>query len=94
MKSATKFKSAITAAAVATSFAAALADSYQFINPSTWPAANACYSSASAGVALETAGRTGATPSQSLEARYRSWGESDGVPLRSDARSGCLIIFE
>ena len=53
------------------------ADTYQFI-VSGYPAANKSYAAASSG-----------TP---IEARYRTWDESDGIALRSDKRWGFSIF--
>ena len=53
------------------------ADTYQFI-VSGYPAANKSYAAASSG-----------TP---IEARYRSWDESDGIALRSDKHWGFSIF--
>ena len=53
------------------------ADTYQFI-VSGYPAANKSYAAASSG-----------TP---IEARYRTWDESDGIALRSDKHWGFSIF--
>ena len=53
------------------------ADTYQFI-VSGYPAANESYAAASSG-----------TP---IEARYRTWDESDGIALRSDKYRATIII--
>ena len=54
------------------------ADTYQFI-VSGYPAANESYAAASSG-----------TP---IEARYRTWDESDGIALRSDKYRATIIII-
>ena len=54
------------------------ADTYQFI-VSGYPAANKSYAAASSG-----------TP---IEARYRTWDESDGIALRSDKYRATIIII-
>ena len=54
------------------------ADTYQFI-VSGYPAANVSYAAASSG-----------TP---IEARYRTWDESDGIALRSDKYRATIIII-
>lgn len=82
-------------ALVASAFAAFSplhADTYQFI-VSGYPATNESYPAASAGTALVTATRAVPTAAQALEARFRTWDESDGIALRSDKYSATMIIF-
>ena len=69
------------------------ADTYQFI-VSGYPAANESYSASSAATSLETATRTDRSAASQLEARYRTWDESDGIALRSDKYRGLLIIVK
>ena len=66
------------------------ADTYQFI-VSGYPATNESYPAASAGTALVTATRAVPTAAQALEARFRTWGESDGIALRSDKFRGMIL---
>ena len=68
------------------------ADTYQFI-VSGYPAANESYAAASAATSLETATRSGWSAASALEARYRTWDESDGIALRSDKYRATMIIF-
>ena len=68
------------------------ADTYQFI-VSGYPAANESYSAASSGTALATATRSGGSAASPIEARYRTWDESDGIALRSDKYRATMIIF-
>ena len=68
------------------------ADTYQFI-VSGYPAANESSGAASLGTALATATRVVSTTAQALEARYRTWDESDGIALRSDKYRATMIIF-
>ena len=68
------------------------ADTYQFI-VSGYPAANESYAAASVGIAFATATRSGGSAASPLDARYRTWDESDGIPFRSDAPVGVWIIF-
>ena len=68
------------------------ADTYQFI-VSGYPAVNVSYSAASSGTSLETATRTDRSAASPLEARYRTWDESDGVALRSDKYRGMMLII-
>jgi len=57
---------------------AVLADTYQFF-VSGYPAANVSYSAASSGT--------------SLDSRYRTWGVSNGIALRSDKPCGVIIYI-
>ena len=68
------------------------AGTYQFI-VSGYPAVNESYAAASLGTALATATRSGGSAASSLEARYRTWDESDGIALRSDKYRATMIIF-
>ena len=68
------------------------ADTYQFI-VSGYPAANESYSAVSTGTALATATRSGGSAASPIEARYRTWDESDGIPFRSDKFKAMMIIF-
>lgn len=56
---------------------------YQFL-VSGYPAANECKSFETDASSLETSTRTKSTAASSLEARYRTWMDSDGIALRSD----------
>ena len=67
------------------------ADTYQFI-VSGYPAANEKYQAASSATALVTATRSGGSAASAIEARYRTWDESDGIPLRSDDYRAMIII--
>ena len=67
------------------------ADTYQFI-VSGYPAANESYAAASSGTALATATRSGGSAASPIEARYRTWDESDGIALRSDKHWGFSIF--
>ena len=88
------WKAVVSAAAIVASAIipfVANADGYQFI-VSGYPAANVSYSAASSGTSLVTATRKQPTAAQSLEARYRTWDESDGIALRSDKFRGMILI--
>ena len=85
------WKAVVSAAALSAIPFAANADGYQFI-VSGYPAANVSYSAASSGTSLVTATRKQPTAAQSLEARYRTWDESDGIALRSDKFRGMILI--
>ena len=67
-------------------------DVYQFII-SGYPATNESYPAASSGTALVTATHTVPTVAAPLEARYRTWDESEGIALRSDKYHTTMIIF-
>ena len=56
---------------------------YRYIR-SGWPVANPSYSAASAPKRMETAGRAVASAVKTLEARFRTWLESEGCALRTD----------
>ena len=79
------------AAALAFAPSALSADEYKFI-VSGYPAANKSYSAASSGTSLETAARTARSGVSPMEARYRTWDESNTSALRSDRPRGFLII--
>ena len=85
-------KLAALAVVAATALIPSRADTYQFI-VSGYPAANESYPAASVGTALATATRSGGSAASQIEARYRTWDESDGIALRSDKYRGITIIF-
>lgn len=64
---------------------------YRFI-VSGYPARNESYVAASSGTALSTGTRSGRSRASSMEARYRTWDESDGIALRSD-KYRAMTIF-
>ena len=70
-----------------------LADTYQFIISGDPVAAETVRSHAavSSSTSLVTGARTAPTVSASLEARYRTWNESNGTAIRSD-KSGFIIM--
>ena len=85
---------ALVAAAVAMmAFLPSWADTYQFINPATYPAPNVSNATASASTVLETSTRRVPAPAMALEARYRTIDESIGVALRSDELRGAVLII-
>ena len=87
-----KTAAALTTAIALSAAQPAAADGYQYI-VSGYPAANESYAAASLGTALATATRVVSTTAQALEARYRTWDESDGIALRSDKYRATMIIF-
>ena len=85
-------KSRTILAAMLAATSAAVADTYQFI-VSGYPATNESYPAASAGTALATATRSGVSAASPIEARYRTWNESDGIALRSDKYHATFVII-
>lgn len=80
---------------VATSFLPIQADTYQFIisgDPIAAATMGTC-ATASAATALETATRSSGSAASQIEARYRTWDESDGIALRSDKYVATIIII-
>ena len=65
---------------------------YQFI-VSDYPAANESYLVASPSTSLVTAMRSGHGAASALEARCRTWDESDATGLRSDKYEGVFVII-
>ena len=72
------------------------ADDYQFIISGDPVAAATANSSKSAtpGTALVTSSRTAPTVAASLEARYRTIEETDGIALRTDKFIGLTVILK
>ena len=85
-------KQLLVAAVIVMAISLSRADTYQFI-VSGYPAANESYAVTSSGTSLVTATRRGKSAASSLEARYRTWDESDGIALRSDKYRATMIIF-
>ena len=81
----------IAFAAIAGALFSLHADTYRFII-SGYPAANESYAAESAATSLETATRSERSAAAALEARYRTWDESDGIALRSDKYLVMMII--
>ena len=71
------------------------ADGYQFIisgDPVSVAAANSS-ASASSGTSLVTSSLTTPTAAASLEARYRTIDETDGIALRTDEFKAMMIVI-
>ena len=68
------------------------ADTYQYIISGT-PVANESYAAASSASPLASATRRDGSTASPMEARFRTWDESDGIPLRSDKFKATMIIF-
>lgn len=92
-KSMTTEKVLIAAAAICAAAVPSLsqADTYRFF-VSGYPAANERYVTTSSGTSLETATRAKQTAAQPLEARCRTWIETNGIALRSDKRRLLITI--
>ena len=76
---------------VGTQFAAG--ETYQYIISGS-PADNESYSAVSSAISIEVATtRHDESAASPMEARYRTWDESDGIPLRSDKFQAMMIIF-
>lgn len=76
---------------VGTQFAAG--ETYQYIISGS-PAANESYSAASSATSIEVATkRNDESAACPMEARDRTWDESDGIPFRSDKFQAMMIIF-
>jgi hypothetical protein len=75
--------------------ASASADAYQFIKSGDPVAAATVdsHAAASSGTALETATCVAQAASVSLEARFQTYDESDGIALRSDKPLATFIIM-
>lgn len=61
---------------------------------SGWPTADESYSAASAGTSLVSGTLSAQADAVPLEARYRTWDESDGIALRSDRYRATLLIIK
>lgn len=86
-----RLRSLAAAVAVAAGAAIPARADYQFI-VSGYPAANESYQAASPSTSLETATRSGKSVSSALEARCRTWDESNATSLRSDKYEGAFVI--
>ena len=89
-------RAALAAAAVAATAAIPMAAdaAYQFIisgDPVAAASAGSC-AAASAATSLATGTYSASTAAAPLEARYRTWGESDGIGLRSDKCRGLMLF--
>ena len=71
----------------------ALFGAYQYY-VSGYPAANESCPTASAGIGLVTSTCARPSSASAIEARYRTWDESDGIALRSDKYRALAIIIK
>ena len=87
--------STLTTAAVAALCAPTVADAYQFIisgDPVVAATEGRCVV-ASSGTSLVTGTLSATAATAPLEARFRTWDESDGIALRSDAALAFTLII-
>ena len=84
---------ALTAAMATAPLAAANGDEYQFIDPTTYPAANVSYSARSSAVELESGALRIASVSDNLEARSRTKGASAAILLDATKLCGTIITI-
>ena len=91
------WKVAVSAAvATAAALMPSRADTYQFIisgDPIAAATVDSC-AVASSATALVTGTYSASTAAAPLEARYRTWDESDGIALRSDKRRGFMLFVK
>lgn len=85
-------RSLVVAVAIATGSAIPTDAAYQFI-VSGFPAANESYPTAFAPTSLVTATRSGKSVPSALEARCRTWDESNAISLRSDKYEGAFMMI-
>ena len=84
---------ALTAAMAATPLAAANGDEYQFIDPTTYPAANYSYATSSSAITLNAGAVPVAGVSGDLEARSRSNSSSTAIMLNALPFKGCYLTI-
>ena len=82
---------ALTAAMAAAPLAAANGDEYQFIDPTTYPAANESYSARSSAITINAGALRIAGVSGNLEARSRTKGASAAILLDATKWHGMII---
>ena len=88
-----KAAAALTAAMAATPLAAANGDEYQFIDPTTYPAANYSYATSSSAITLNAGAVPVAGVSGDLEARSRSNSSSTAIMLNALPFKGCYLTI-
>ena len=82
---------ALTAAITTTPLASVNGDEYQFINPTTYPAANVSYSAWSSPITVDAGALWEASASETLEARSRTEGVSSAILLDATKWHGMVI---
>ena len=87
-----KAAAAFAAAMLVVPLVAANGDDYQYI-VSGYPVANPSQSLASESIPLATGRYARRSVEAPLEARYRTWDESDGIALRSNKARGMTICI-
>jgi len=94
MKSACRLGIALGALAAMSGVAVqSLADDYQFIDPSTYPAENVSYPAYSPGASFETSTRRVPSGGGCVESRNRTQAVSAGCSIRSDKFYATMIIL-
>lgn len=86
---------AALSAVALTAYSPLHADDYQYIisgDPVAAATVDSC-AFASAATALNTGTLSTLAAAVPLEARYRTWYESDGIALRTDRRVGTVIVI-
>lgn len=84
---------ALTAAMAAAPLAAANGDEYQFIDPTTYPAANVSHSARSEATTVDAGALRVASVSDNLEARSRTKGTSLAILLDATKFCGTIITI-
>lgn len=90
-KAATVALAAVATALVTSTLASANGDEYQFIDPTTYPAANESYSARSSAITVDAGALRVASVSDYLEARSRTRGASAAIPLDATKFHGSVI---
>lgn len=82
---------ALTAAMAAAPLGAANGDGYQYIDPTTYPAANYSYATSSPAITLNAGAVPAVSVSDGLEARSRSSETSVAIALETTKLQGSII---
>jgi len=94
MKGKTAATAALSAAMAVGPLAAANGDDYQFIDPTTYPAANARHSAKSSSIAIETGAMRIAGAAGDLEACSRARGTSSAIALNASKMNTFFISYK
>ena len=85
---------ALSAAMTAVPLVVARGDGYQYIDPSTYPAANVRHSAKSSTIAIETGAMRSVGTADNLEARSRSRSASSAIALNASKLKTFVISFK
>ena len=85
---------ALSAAMTAVPLVVARGDGYQYIDPSTYPAANVRHSAKSSTIAIETGAMRSAGTVGDLEARSRARSASSAIALNASKLTTFVISFK